>query len=227
MKYKIVSLNVVIFSLLFGCGGGGGGGGVSPGSLSSASSAAPVVSAFNSGNSPSIRTINGIETFPTMIVTINFKNNISLEDLEKLSVVVHISADDVADYKGDEFAYFFEKLNTYYKYTYSSFAGYCCTVKGDTYYRATNSSGLLQLKLIHYGQHTSETWNKLKAGTIRMNVTANFYQDRDLTSVLSTDYSPEKNVFSVNQLSVIDSERDYLGNDATADISTASVEMFF
>lgn len=222
MRVKLLYLQCMILSVLFltACGGGSGGGGSSNNSSSVAQ-----VSTYTTGNKPGKVTYNSVEIFPTMIVTIDFKSNINESDLDRLSVVVRASADDVPDNAGNEFAYILEANKTLYKWTYGDRAGYCCS-GADTYYEATNAPGFLRIKIYHYGLHTLNTWNQLKAGIFHINVEAN-YKDSGLASVISTDYLPGHDIYTTSGLNFTDDERDYLGNDGSADISAVNVEMSF
>ena len=168
------------------------------------------------------------EKSPTMVVTIDFFNNVRESELSKISLISHISADDNPNYEGNEFAYFLEGNTSYYRWTFvGGNGGYCCTDNTDTYYEANNHLGHLQVKIYHYGKHTINTWSKLRDGTFHINVEANFYNDINLTSALSTDYFPGKDVFSTDGLTFIDNENDFVGNNNAADIKAINVEMSF
>ncbi len=226
MKKALLAISFPI--LLIACGGGS-----SPTPTEEPKQVEPakeVISTYNFSDKPDRKLTSGgdFELFPTMVVTINFSNNVKRESIDNLFLKLHISADSSPDYSGQEFAYFFENSKAYYRWTYGDIEGYCCTDSTDTYYEVNNDNGYLQVKLFHYGQHTSRTWTALEEGVFfNINAESKFFEDDTKNTVSSNDFVPEEGVFTTGGYSFDDVTNDYVGNENIADITSVDIELNF
>ena len=189
-----------------------------------------VISKYSFSDKPDKRLTSGgdFELFPTMIVTISFSNNVKRENIDNLFLSLHISVDSSPDYLGQEFAYFFENNKAYYRYTFADIEGYCCTDSTDTYYEINNNEGYLQVKLFHYGQHTSRTWAALKDGVFfNINAESKFFENSTKDTISSNDFVPEEGIFTTGGYNFEDTLDDYIGNENIADITSIDIELNF